>query len=314
MKKTMRKIIPILALAAIIAVLLFAPIGKHKSTNSQIKVVTTIFPAYDFARTLSANTETELKMLIQPGNDIHSYDPTPQDIVNAEQSDIFIYNGGESEKWVDKILTEIDQNRTTSIRMMDYVELLEEPTPNSDNNAEYDEHIWTSPKNVVKITAAIAQALINHNQANRQTIQNNLSQLKDDLTQLDQDFTRLAQQKNGTLIVADRFPFYYFIKDYGFDYLAALPGCTEQTEASAKTIAELSNKVAQNHEKIIFTLELSNTRIAQTIAQTTGAKIATWHSVHNVSQSDFESGKTYLDFMNENLNKLSEALHDRAEG
>ena len=96
--------------------------------------------------------------------------------------------------------------------------------------------------------------------------------------------------------------------------IAFIDTLSEQTEASAKTIAELSKKVTQNHEKIIFTLELSNTKIAQTIAQTTGSKIATWHSVHNVSQSDFESGKTYLDFMNENLNKLSEALHDRAKG
>ena len=318
--KTALKVFFILALIGIFSTLFFMPISTQESDAiEKTKIVTTIFPAYDFTRTLSADTNVDLKLLIKPGTDIHSYDPTPQDIASIKEADIFIYNGGKSEEWVSKILDELDKDNTVIVRMMDAVELKEEDNSNivekeakkEDTKHEYDEHIWTSPKNVKSIADNIAQALINRTPNDTSIVQHNLEKYKADLDTIDGNFRQLAQEKTGTLIVADRFPFKYFVDEYGFDYIAAFPGCSEQSEPSAKTVAELSKKVEQNPQKIIFHLELSNTKITQTIAMSTKAQVLNWHSVHNVSQKDFDSGKTYLDFMRDNLANLGEALHDK---
>ena len=314
--KTFIKVIFILSLIGIFSTLFFLPINEQEPEKHEIKVVATIFPAYDLARSISKDTDVQSKMLIQPGSDLHSYEPSPQDIVDIKNSDIFIYNGGESEEWVEKIISEINTANTIIIRMMDSVEL---KTENKDGiiekeegeQEEYDEHIWTSPKNAIKIAKTIAQAFKNSNPDGTATYQRNLEQLTKEINELDKKFQRLADKKTGTLIVADRFPFKYFVEEYGFDYIAAFPGCSEQTEASAKTIAELSKIIAQNHEKIIFHLELTNTKIAQTLAESTGAHQLTWHSLHNVSLEDFNAGYSYVDIMTDNLNNLDKALHDR---
>ena len=318
--KTLFKIIFILALIGVFSTLFFLPISSQQAEVEKTKIVTTIFPAYDFSRTLSNNTEVDIKMLIKPGTDIHSYEPTPQDIISIKEADVFVYNGGESEAWVNKILDGINKDETVVVRMMDAVDLLEENTANivenkTDNEEKsYDEHIWTSPKNASKIADRIAQAIINRNPDDMSVIQHNLSKFKKALDELDQKFRKLSEEKTGTLIVTDRFPFRYFVDEYGFDYLAAFPGCSEQTEASPKTIAELSKIVEQNSPKIVFHLELSNTKITQTIVDSTHAKALTWHSIHNVTQEDFDAKKSYLEYMEENLTNLSEALHDRPAG
>jgi len=308
--KIFLRILFIAALIGLLSTAFFLPVDNQKvETKESIKIVTTIFPAYDFTRTISKGANVDIELLIKPGSDLHSYEPTPQDIIAIKEANIFIYNGGESEAWIEDISKEIDQENIAIVRMMDYVELKTE----EDSSDEYDEHIWTSPLNALKITESIAQAIKNLSPDDSSLIQHNLNEYKTELKALDQDFRTLAEQKTGTLIVADRFPFKYFIDEYHFDYLAAFPGCSEQTEASAKTIATLTDQVKQNPQKIIFKLELSNSEIAQTIANSTGAKILTWHSVHNISQSDFDSQKTYLTFMRENLENLSEALDDRAK-
>ncbi len=301
------KILLILLGLGALSALFFIPTTPETTQTTRTKVVTTNFPAYDFARTISAETDTDIQLLVKPGVDLHSYEPTPQDIIDVQNSDIFIYNGGESEEWVSQILDSIDQNDTIIIRMMDSVQLI----PDEDG---YDEHIWTSPVNVSTISEDIAQAFIYREPNNTAIIQRNLDTFKAQLEELDQDFHELARTKTGTLIVADRFPFRYFIEAYQFDYLAAFPGCSEQTEASSKTIAKLTKAAKKNKKKIIFELELSNSKIAKTIAKNSKSKILTWHSVHNLTKEDFESGKTYLDFMRENLTNLSEALSDAPTG
>ncbi len=320
--KTILRIIFILALLGIFSTIFFFPISEQQPEQKEIKIVTTIFPAYDFTRTLSQDTNVNVSMLLKPGSDLHSYEPSPQDIIKIKEADIFIYNGGESESWIDDILKEIDQDNVVTLRMMDAVELRPESSNNiidaekeekESESIEYDEHIWTSPKNTIKISEKIAQALINRSPDDTSVIQRNLDKFKEELNALHKDFKKLAKEKTGTLIVADRFPFSYFVADYDLDYLAAFPGCAEQAEASAKTIAELDKAIKQNPEKVIFTLELSNAKIAQTLAKNNKAKILTWHSAHNISQKDFDDNITYLEIMKNNLNNLSEALHDRPE-
>ena len=146
------RILFVLILVGAFSTIFFLPLSSHDIEAEEAKkIVTTIFPAYDFARTISKDTNTEVKLLIKPGTDLHSYEPTPQDIISIKEADIFIYNGGESEAWVNDILKEVDQENTVILRMMDAVELKTEDASGEDST-EYDEHIWTSPLNVIKIS------------------------------------------------------------------------------------------------------------------------------------------------------------------
>ena len=196
------KIRPKTFFVAIIVCLLIAlllwPINIEHTKPKHIKIVTTIFPAYDFARTISANTDVSLKLLIKPGVDLHNYEPTPQDIINIKESDIFIYNGGESEKWVEKIIADINQS-TDVIRMMDLVQLKIESDEHSDEHSDaldYDEHIWTSPKNVIKISSAIANTIANRTPNNATTVRRNYDRFKSSLKKLKLSGTCCRQNRH----------------------------------------------------------------------------------------------------------------------
>lgn len=298
--KTARKIF--LALLAIIFItLLFVPAIKKDDRKSRI--IATNFVAYDFARAITGS-DNGISLLIKPGTELHDFEPTPDDIISIQQADAIIYNGGESETWLEDILDNLPDN-VKKIRMFDYVELLEESDANIINadedegddsekdEIEYDEHIWTSPKNAIKIIRGVAKAL-------------GLSEPTDYIARLasiDQQFDSLPKQ---TLVFADRFPFYYFTHDYGYNYYAAYPGCAEHTEANPKTIAKLIEYVKKSHVKTIYTIELSDQKIAKTIASATGASIQTFHSAHNISKEDFENGVTYADLLEQNLAILKE--------
>jgi len=316
MKKILR-IILIVVTISFLAFLFLLP-KPNQTTANQPTILASSYIGYDFARTLTTNTQTQLELLVTPGTDLHSYEPTPQDIIKIKNSTIFIYNGGESENWLNRILQEIDANQTTIIRMMDAVELTTEndtqilentTSTDSESATEYDEHIWTSPQNAIKILQQIEQALSTKLPQYQTNYRINLDRAISELNQLDADFRTLAKSTDNTIFVADRFPFRYFVDEYGFNYLAIFPGCSEQTEASAQTIATFVDAVNHSQNKTIFHIELSNQTIAQTIADATGAEILELHSMHNISQDDFIAGKTYLDFMRNNYQNLKKALN-----
>ena len=319
--KKIGRIAFVLVLAGALALLIFAPIIQKNSEPKRPKIITTNFVAYDLARALVKDTYLEPEMLLSPGSDLHSYEPSPQDIIKIKESDIFIYNGGESEEWLEDIVNEINANKTTIIKMMDSVELVEEADDNilegedeeaeeAEEEPEYDEHIWTSPKNVQKICSKITSVISQKYPEYKDNFEKNLAAELSALKQLDQDFEALAKAKTGTIIMADRFPLRYFVDAYGFDYIAAFPGCSEQTEASAKTISTLIDKTKASKTKVIFHIELSNQKIANTVKDATGAEVLEFHSMHNISRADFESGKTYIDLMKQNYQNLSKALYD----
>ncbi len=312
-------------LVLIIALLIFIPKNNHSNPKKET-IVTSSYISYDLARSIVKGTyNTELSMLIAPGTDLHTYEPSPQDIIKIKESKVFIYNGGESEEWLKDIISEIDTNKTTLIRMMDAVKALKETNENileedqnrdnkdEQNKNEYDEHIWTSPKNAIKITQQIYGKLISIFPENKEIYTKNLEEQLAALSELDQDFTKLAAKKTGTIFVADRFPFRYLVNDYKFKYLAAFPGCSEQTEASAKTVSEMIKAINDSPSKVVFHIELSTQQTAKTIAEATGATMLELHSMHNISQTDFAANKTYLDFMRKNYDNLSKALHDSAD-
>lgn len=337
----------LIALTAILLVSLGAFIGlsKKDSARSKISIIATNFPAYDFARAV-AGDKANVKMLIKPGAETHDFEPTPNDIIDLKNSRMFIYTGGESDEWVKKILNEIDPKTTKIIKMMDQVktvkeELVEgmeddeheheheheaEDDHNHDHNhkhehehntsaehseeGEDDEHVWTSPKNAIKIINAIKSELVNIAKDDAATFSQNTENYAKKLSDLDQSFRDIvASARRKTLVFGDRFPLRYFVDEYGLNYFAAFPGCSEQTEASSKTIAFLIDKVKAEQIPVVLKIEQSNGKIAETISKATNAKILTFQSAHNVSPEEFEKGVTYIDLMTENLTVLKEALN-----
>ena len=291
-------------------------LAKPQTQTDQLKIVSTIFPGYDFARAI-AGDNADITMLIYPGSEIHSFEPSPQDIINIQDSDVFIYVGGESEAWVEKIIANLDTNRTKIVRMMDAVDLVKEelvegmePEHEHEDEVEYDEHVWTSPLNAIKIVESIRDTLVNADPQNANFYQTATADYTKQLAQLDSDIrATLSDAAHHTLIFGDRFPLRYFVEEYNLQYYAAFPGCSDQTEASTATLAFLINKIKSENIKYIFTIELSSQAVARTIAAETGTEILEFHSLHNISKSDFDSGKTYLQIMQQNLTNLKRALN-----
>lgn len=304
-----------------LAVILLAGLGFIVAFNNSQKqsekptIITTNFPAYDFARAV-AGDKAEIKMLLKPGAEMHDFEPTPSDIINIEKSDLFIYTGGESDEWVENIL---DSTKTDkALKMMDVVEVVEEETvegmeakeeEEEGEGTEYDEHVWTSPKNAKKIVNHIKDELIKISTEDKETFEQNATDYSAKLDRLDNKFqTIVDNSKRKTIVFGDRFPLRYFTDEYGLKYYAAFPGCAEQTEASSATIAFLVNKIKSEKIPVVFKIEMSNGKIAQTIADETGAKVLTFNTAHNISADDFNAGVTYTDIMEQNLAVLEEAL------
>ncbi len=281
----------------------------------KINIIATNYPGYDFARAITKNSDVNVKMLLKPGSETHDYEPTPQDIIDIQNSNLFIYVGGESDSWIEDVLKDIDTKKTKIIKMMDYVNLFEEEHIQGmetieEDEKELDEHIWTSPKNVIEIIIKLKEEIKLIDQENSTKYENNANEYIKELEQINNDFEEIVNNaKRKEQIFGDRFPFRYFVEQYGLTYYAAFPGCSEQTEASAKTIAFLIDKVKTDNIPVVFHIELSNGKIANTISKETGAKVLELHSAHNISQKDFDSGITYIDIMRKNITALKEALN-----
>ena len=203
-------------------------------------IVATNFIGYDFARELTKNTNYSINMLIKPGTEVHTYDPTPQDIIKILKSKLFIYVGGESDEWVDKLLLNLETS-SKFFKIMDFSSnYREQDVETKQFEDSYDEHVWTSPKNVLKIVEGIKNVLIQTDLKNKKIIEKNYEDYVKKINDIDEQITNIVLNSDKKqLIFADRFPFIYFVKDYGLDYVAAFPGCSSNTEANAKTVASI---------------------------------------------------------------------------
>ena len=287
--------------------------GCSKEESKKV-IITTNFPTYDFVRAIVKGSDFEVKMLVSPGSETHDFEPTPKDIVEIGSSKLFFFVGGESDSWVDNVLDQVDLNRVKVLKMVDMVNKLDEEIVEGmeaeEEEKEVDEHVWTSPKNVMEITKKLEQEIVLIDEENKDLYEKNLNDYLVLLDSLDQEFRNIVKTaKRRELVFGDRFPFLYFVKEYGLTYHAAFLGCSDATEASAKTIQFLIDKVKEKEIPVVFHIELSNERIATEIARETGAMVLELHSAHNVSKDDFDAGITYVDIMEANLEKLKEALN-----
>ncbi|MFV0351761.1 MAG: metal ABC transporter substrate-binding protein [Oscillospiraceae bacterium] len=298
--------------------------------EDKVKVVTTIFPPYDFIRQIGGQ-HVEVSMLLAPGAESHSFEPSPKDIITIQESDIFIYAGGENDTWVERILGSMDRSGKQDIAMIDLVEAVPEEVvegmeeeyheheegeeehaeeAEQEEAAELDEHVWTSPQNAITITRGLCSALIQADEANSGDYTQKTEEYVQRLQKLDENFTQaIGNASKKTIVVGDRFPFRYLADAYGLTYYAAFVGCSTETQASVGTIAFLIDKVEQENIPVVFYIEFSSQKIADSICETTGAKKALLHSCHNVSKEDFNNGTGYIELMEENLKALKEALY-----
>lgn len=311
----MKKILAIITAAALICGFAGCGAAEQKS-DEKLSIVTTIFPAYDFARQVFGDT-AEVTMLLKPGMESHSYDPSAKDALTISECDLFIYNGGESDQWVENILESAPDVKT--LRMTDSVQLHEEviaegmqhdeDESHDHEEAEYDEHIWTSPKNAEKIVSAIADAACEISPENADVLNANADRCIADISQLDADFEQLFQNEQRCFVFGDRFPLLYFFEEYGLSYSAAFPGCGSNTEPSIRTMTYLSDKLKENDTvPAVFCIELSNRDIADSLAKEAGLPVAEFHSCHNITADDFAAGETYISLMRRNYNSLKEIL------
>ena len=338
----MKKITALL-LALLMLVGALAGCGKQNNDNKtdetdKLSVVTTIFPEYDWVREILGDKtdNAEIAMLLGNGVDLHSYQPTADDIVKISDCDLFIYVGGESDGWVDNALKNATNKNMKVINLLDVlgdsvkteevVEGMQETEHDHEDadehddaeehgheeEAEYDEHVWLSLKNAEVLVNAISASLQELDPDNKDTYAANSSAYIEKLSALDADYQAAVDAATyKTVLFGDRFPFRYLVDDYGLSYYAAFAGCSAETEASFETISFLAKKVDELNLPCVLTIEGKDHKIAETVVENTTAKdqkILTMDSMQSTTSKDVASGVTYLSIMEKNLSVLKEAL------
>lgn len=296
------------------ALLLGASACGTMGHSGGLRIVTTVFPAYDWVRAiLGEDTNAELTWLQDGGVDLHSYQATAADLAKIAECDVFIYVGGESDAWAEEALKQATNGSMVVIDLMEAlgtaVNLAEGES--EDGGTEYDEHIWLSLQNAKILTAYIAAVLGALDRKNAETYAENASAYENELLLLDASYLAAVRAAGvKTLVFGDRFPFRYLMEDYGLDWYAAFPGCSAETEASFETILTLAGKVDELSLPAVIAVKGSDGSVAGTVAENAASAPAVlWlDSMQSVTRSDAEAGETYLSAMEENLTVLRQAL------
>ena len=314
--------LPLLLFFLLTSVLLAAGCGPSAGNGSQkgkLEVIATTFPPFDFARQAGGG-HVQVSMLLPPGSESHTYEPTPKDLIRIKSCDLFIYNGGPSDTWVDRLLEAAEIDPAKTVRMMDYVSLIEEAEEGvleAEEHEEeslphlhhYDEHIWTDPMNALRIAEGIAGRMEAADPGHAADYRANAGHYADQLRALDQTFKAIVEAgPRREIIVADRFPLIYFTTAYSLDYTAAFPGCAAETDPKPRTVAAIIERVREEGIPYIFHIEFSNQKLADLVAEETGAQKLLFHTAHNVSKEEIESGVTYLSIMEANAENLRKGL------
>ncbi|MBQ8026881.1 MAG: zinc ABC transporter substrate-binding protein [Clostridia bacterium] len=311
MRKTLKFVSLFLCLAVLVC---FAACGgeNKKAESEKLSIVCTLFPQYDFVRELVGD-KADITLLLTPGTDSHSYDPSPVDMVKINECDLFIYTGETMEAWAANIIQSLSDS-VAVLSLPKPVALEAHTFANSshaqeDHDHSADPHIWTSPVNAMLIVQEICAKLCEIDPENVDCYKSNEESYLEKLELLDdkiRSITSAAQNKK--IIMCDRFAMLYFCEEYGLDYIAALDACTSNTEPSPAVIVEITNEVRQKNIPAVFCAELSNRKVANAVAEQTGAQVLELHSCHNLSSDDFDAGETYLSLMYRNAENLKIAL------
>ena len=299
--------------------------AEDKTDGDKLQIVAAIFPIYDWVQNILGENpgNAEVTMLLDNGVDLHSYQPSADDIMQISACDIFIYVGGESDKWVEDALKEAVNEDMVVINLLDILgdqvkeeELVDgmegEEEESEEEEPEYDEHVWLSLRNARVLTDHIAGVIAEADASNADTYLSNAEVYEEKLASLDEEYQQaVSAAEKDTLLFGDRFPFRYMADDYGLTYFAAFPGCSAETEASFETIVFLADKVNELSLSSILTIEGTDHKSAETIRESTASRdqqILTMNSMQSTTLEDAEGGTSYLSIMEDNLEVLKEAL------
>ena len=300
------------------------------ASAKKISVVATIFPEYDWIRNIVGENadHVEIRQLLDKGVDMHSFQPTAEDMMTIASCDLFVYVGGESDSWTadalknsvnpDQISVNLMETLGSRVKEEELVEGMQEEDHDHDHEhgpaeaPEYDEHVWLSLKNAEVLTERLADAIAEADPACADSYRENAKQYAEKLAALDKEFAEtVAAAPKKTVLFGDRFPFRYLTDDYGLDYYAAFAGCSAETEASFETIVFLTEKADELGLGAVLTIENSDQKIAKTIVsgtETKDQKVLVMDSMQSVTAADAAGGRDYLERMRGNLEVLKEAL------
>lgn len=318
MRKKLLTIFTIMSMA----IFIFSGCSSNNTNkkDNKIKVLATLFPQYDFVKQI-AKDKVDVTLLLPPGTESHTYDPTTKDIMNINSSDIFLYTGKYMESWADKLISGLDNKNLLIKDLSEGINLLKEDHHDEEESEEhkhepehhvhgYDPHFWLDPTLAAKMVDNIQNALCEKDPSNKDFYIKNAEEYKEKLYALDKDiFDVVNNSKRKDVVFAGRFAHLYFIKRYGLKYIAAFDTCSSESEPSIKRVTEIINFIKNNNIPVIYYEELSEPKVANSISEqcrTTSLKFGT---VHNISKEQLDSGIAYLDLMKENLENLKQGLN-----
>ncbi len=334
----------------IISIVFVGACGKKVATENasasndskKIKIVTTIYPEYDWVSNIIKGKEEkfDLSILMTSGVDLHNFQPSAKDILDIGTADLFIYVGGESDKWADGAIRQAANKNLKAINLMELlkdkvkVEELkegmeeeehhhdeengdehheEEDEEHHEEEIEYDEHVWLSLNNAMIVCAELEKEIVKLDPQNEKVYGDNLTSYLVELKKLDDEYKNVVSNaKRKMLLFGDRFPFRYMVDDYGLNYFAAFKGCAAEPEASFKTIKFLADKLGEENLPYVMKIERSNEKIAKAVIENSSKKdasIETMYSIQAVSSDDMKNGETYLSYMRKNLEVLKKVLN-----
>ena len=312
-------------LAAVLAAFLpagcmSAPEPAAPADDNALSIVATIKPEYDWITAVLGDNPAgaSVTLMLDNGVDLHSYQPTASDIMKISECDVFVYVGGESDKWVKDAMQEAVNKSMTVVNLLDVLgsRAVEEELPEgaeeeheAEEEPKYDEHVWLSLQNAQIFVKELAEVMCEKDPEHADMYLENADAYNAELAQLDGEYEdAVSTAEYDTLLFGDRFPFRYLIEDYGLRYYAAFSGCSGETEASFETVLYLAGKLDELDLRHVMKIEGSDGKIADTIIRSSkdpSRDVLTLDSM----QGETAAGKTYLDVMKSNLQVLKQALN-----
>lgn len=307
-----------------LCLLMISGCTTNKVDNKRIKIVCTTYVQYDWLQQIigKENGTFDLSLIIKNGVDLHNYQPTVQDIVQISSADLFVCIGGESESWVKDAIKEAKNKNVKMISLMsllkgrlkeeEHLEGVEEHDHETEDETEYDEHVWLSLKNAHQVIKALSKKIQRMDQKHQNIYQKNTHKYLKEINDLQDHYQEAVDHaKTKTLVFADRFPFRYLMNDYSLKYYAAFPGCSTETEASFSTVTFLASQVDEYDLSYVIVIDQSDKKMAKTIIHCTknkNQKIVTFDSLQSIKQEQMNQGYSYLKAMKHNLKVLKKCL------
>ncbi len=311
----MKKIMAVLLTFFLIIGIIFIALGNTNTniqTDNKITVITSLFPEYDFVKQIGKE-KVDVQILLPPGTESHTYEPTPNDIININQADMFVFTSNEMEPWAEKIANSIDSN-TVIMQAANNINLIKIEHNHEENENhqehEYDAHVWLNPINAIEMVKNITDKLCEISPENAEYFRKNAEEYIEELEELDDDIeTVVLNSKRNKLVFGGEFAYIYFINRYKLEYATAYDGCGEGAEPSVAKVKEIVDTINNENIPVIFYQELSEGKVANIIADETNAKALVFHTAHNVTSEDLKNDVTYVSIMRENLKNVKQALN-----